>query len=515
MAFAVADKMSLNRIRNYYIFFTLFLSGAVILIIEIAGSRILAPFYGSTVFVWSSLITVTLGFLALGYFIGGFFADKYPRPQCFYFVIFLGAASALFLIKFNQYLLVFSDKFSFKFGPLVAGLALFAIPVFLLSMAGPYAIRLCSRIPEYAGHVSGIIFGVSTLGSLFGALLAGFYLLPNFFLRTIFSVFLAVLMVAAIIGLILEKSSRRMIAVSIFLLILLLLLPFFNTLKTDFSAAVIYHEPSFYGEIRVVEHLGQRCLEVNSSSQTCVSQKNGVQILSYGRLIASLLVAGGRNGDLLIVGLGGGILARDLKEKFKTVDSVEIDPKMVFTAKEFFGYNDSGSNTNTYIDDARNFIRKSVKKYDVIIVDAFSGANPVPHLYTRESFEEMKNILAPDGMLLVNSLGRPHGEGEILPQSVYKTLSSIFPYCKALSTENIKKDPEALGNIIFAASFKPEDFVIRDEFMVDYGKLTDEAEILTDGKNPIEIFSAASAGEVQKKYQQFLSSGPAKTTPVF
>ena len=115
----------LNKLRTYFLYLTLLVSGGVILVIEIAGARVLAPFYGSTIFVWSSLIAVTLGFLALGYFIGGFFADKYPKGQCFYFIIFLGGAIALLLIKLNQPLLVFSDRFGFKFGPLVATLMLF------------------------------------------------------------------------------------------------------------------------------------------------------------------------------------------------------------------------------------------------------------------------------------------------------------------------------------------------------------------------------------------------------
>src|SRR4030042_308912 len=153
--------MEKSSIKNYFLYFTLFVSGGVILIIEIAGTRILAPFFGSTIFVWSSLITTTLGFLALGYFLGGVLADKYPKAYCFYFAIFLGGGAALVLIKLNQHLLVFSDKFGFKFGPLVSSALLFALPLLLLSMAGPFAIRLLSREREHSGHVSGMVFGIS------------------------------------------------------------------------------------------------------------------------------------------------------------------------------------------------------------------------------------------------------------------------------------------------------------------------------------------------------------------
>ena len=110
-------KLSLNALRTSFLYFTLFIVGGVILVIEIAGTRILAPFFGATVFVWSSLITITLGFLALGYFLGGLLVDRYPRRTCFYSVIFLGGACSVVLIKLNQPLLVFSDRFGIRIGP--------------------------------------------------------------------------------------------------------------------------------------------------------------------------------------------------------------------------------------------------------------------------------------------------------------------------------------------------------------------------------------------------------------
>jgi len=144
-----------DLLRNIWLHLTLFITGAGVLVIEIVGTRVLSPFYGSTIFVWSSLIAVTLGFLALGYFASGFIADKFPKGSLLYFLIFLGGALALLLMKLNQPLLVFSDSFGFRMGPLVASLVLFALPLMFLGMAGPFVIRLMAVTLEQTGHVSG------------------------------------------------------------------------------------------------------------------------------------------------------------------------------------------------------------------------------------------------------------------------------------------------------------------------------------------------------------------------
>jgi len=496
---------SLPTLRTYFLYFTLFISGAVILVIEIAGARVLAPFYGSTIFVWSSLISVTLGFLALGYFIGGFIADKYPKGQLLYSILFLGGATGLLLIKSSVPLLSFSEQFGFRAGSLAATFLLFALPLFLLSMASPFAIRLLSRELEHTGHVSGSVFALSTVGSLGGALLVGFYLVPNFFISNIFTIAAAVMMGTTLVGLFLEKSPWRLILAAIVLFAAALLLPF-STGKDNDKVSVIHREPSFYGEIQVVEAHGLLCLVVESTTQTCIAE-DGTQSLSYGNLITATFGEDFHADSALLIGLGGGVLARDLKERFDTIDVVEIDPKMVRIAKEFFNYDDSDPGLNTFVADGRKFIRASGKKYDIIIVDAFVGANPVPHLYTKKALEEIKDILSPMGMMIANTLGRPKGEGEMLPRSLAKTVGSVFPYLEVISTENVEEDPDAFGNILFLASNVPKTFPIRDEFIVRYNEEDLEGAILlTDARNPIELLGAAFAEETHKRYKRFLSS---------
>jgi len=489
--------------KNYktaYLYATLFIVGAVILVVEIAGTRVLAPFYGSTIFVWSSLISITLGFLSLGYFVGGFFADKHPKGELFYAIIFTGAASSLFLIKISQPILVFSDTLGLRTGPLVATLLLFALPFFLLSMAGPFAIRLRAKNLEHTGHTSGVIFAVSTAGSLAGALLTGFYLIPNFFIENIFISATVILMIVALLGFFIERGSRQVTGVA-FLVVASLLFSGSHNLTLKEGVSIIHRTPSFYGEIAVAEREGVRCIVVNGISQTCIFQ-DGRQAFMYGHLITSLVDEETDFENALIIGLGGGTVARDLRPYFSAIDVVEIDPKMLSVAKEFFAFNDSLPELNTIIADGRKYLKTTEKTYDVVILDAFSGANPVPHLYTKESFEDIKNILSPGGIVVVNTLGWPYGEETALTHSVAKTINSVFPYIGIISSENIQENPEAFGNILFVASLEEKEFPIHERFVVLY----EEEDIkggmlLSDGRNSIETLGISVFEESQKGFQ--------------
>lgn len=492
--------------KNYFQYIILFITGAVILIVEIAGAKLLAPFYGSTIFVWSSMITVTMGFLALGYFAGGVLADKYPQAKWYYFWVSMGGLAAVLLLKFSYPILLFSEKFGFKGGALAAALMIFALPLAILSMAGPFVIRLKSHGNDAAGHVSGIVFGISTLGSLVGALLVGFYLIPNFFLPDIFIYSLFVLVLFSVFGIVLEKAPVWMIILPLVCLVIFFMVPFFE--KKNEKVSVLYHEPSFYGDVKVIEHGGLRCLEVNNSAQTCVDIRTDKQISPYGAMINALI----RDSfiprqNLLVLGLGGGVIARDLYNKYEynSVDTVEIDPKVAYVAGEFFGYDDSSERVNTFIGDARNYLRNVDKKYDVIVLDAFSGASPASHLYTKEAFIEMKKVLSSRGVLIVNSIGRPYGKGDILSRSIYRTISEVFAYNHVFSTQNVSDDIDDIGNVIFMSSLDPKKVEMREEYVVSYSDSDDKARILSDFLNPIGLMSALFVDETQRAYRDFIN----------
>lgn len=199
----------MEKIKNRFLYFTVFLTGAIILVIEIVGTRILAPFYGSTIFVWSSLITVTLAFLALGYWLGGSLADKKPKMSLLYWIIFIAGIAILLIPKYDRWVLIQTDKFGLQYGPLLGAFIIFAPSIFLLGMISPFAVKIHTKSLDHLGTTAGNLYAISTSGSLVGGLLAGFYFVPNFsvsFIINILSLSLFFLFLVWQISILLKKN---------------------------------------------------------------------------------------------------------------------------------------------------------------------------------------------------------------------------------------------------------------------------------------------------------------------
>lgn len=472
-----------------YLYLALFLEGATVLIIEIAGTRVIAPFYGSTIFVWSSLITISLGFLALGYMVGGFLGDKYPQAKLFYLLLFGGGAAMLLLIKLNEYILVFSDNFGLRLGPLIAAALLFSLPLCLLGTAGPFAIRLFAKNAEHSGHVSGLIFGLSTVGSLAGALLAGFYLVPNFLLANIFVTSAITIMVAAILGLILEKSSWFMIIFAILALFVLFIMPFIKY-KGDQKISVIHHEPSFYGDIKIIEKMGEfqkeRCMLVNGAAQTCVAVENNVPTAVYLVELALLSQSWPKDTKILLLGLGGGGFLKIMRPSF-AIDIVEIDPKIAELAKNYFGLALDG-NDALILDDARSYLRKTNKKYDIILSDLYLGHAMPIHLFTKEAIQIMRQRLNENGVLISNLIGDLQVKNSLI-SSLVRTEAEVFPKIIVSSYGG-----EGLSNILAHAAlnsaYKPDFQGLYRETAFDYK----EGIVIADNKNPLDLLLTERLG---------------------
>lgn len=199
-------------------------------------------------------------------------------------------------------------------------------------------------------------------------------------------------------------------------------------------------------------------------------------------------------------------MAPDLLENFYKVDGVEIDGKVVEVAEKYFGYDPFNERIKIYVTDGRNYLRSSSEKYDVIILDAFSGVSPVSHLHTKEAFAEMKEGLTGGGLLIINTIGYSYGEKAKLQRSLYKTLSEIFPEVIAMSTEGTDESSNGIGNIIFVASSREIDFPFGEEFLVKYEEDSLNNEIvLSDSRNPIELLGIPIFEESRESYRKFLT----------
>lgn len=396
-----------------------FVSGFAILLLEILGFRLFAPFYGNSIYVTGSMITVVLIALASGYVTGGRFADKYPDFKVLIKILFLSALY-LILIGFTyQYILGYLVKLGFVYGAIVSATVIFFVPMTLMSMTSPFLIKILSK-DNNVGKVSGNIFAVETLGSIAGSLITTFMFIPTFGSRLTLlgcAVFLTV-----IFGI---YSARKYSA-----LCCLAILPLFF-MKPVVGPYVIYSTESVYNVITVHNAPIGKYLALNHpgvmQSVEMSSDKIPMTYSVYFNIGPALSDAH----DILILGIGGGTSVSEFLYFYDAnIDAVEIDPAVVDVAKKYFNLETSNPKLKVFIEDAKIFLKQTDKLYDFIEVDVFQGGPYIPFfLATKEFYEELKPHLRQTGFVSVNMMGQ-HSQSDknSLIAVVGNTLSSVFPY---------------------------------------------------------------------------------------
>ena len=181
------------------IFVNAFAVGAVLMGFEMLGSRYLFPYFGGGIGTWAALISMVLCALTLGYFAGGDIVDKHPSPRVIAVSILL-ASGYLALVPATADPVMAWILAHIGDGPvaiLIAAAALILVPHSLLGTFSPVAIRLLLHSTGKSGRVAGMVYGVSTIGNVFGVLFTTFWLIPAIGSREITYVFALVLFVCS------------------------------------------------------------------------------------------------------------------------------------------------------------------------------------------------------------------------------------------------------------------------------------------------------------------------------
>lgn len=195
------------QMQSWLLIVQVFVAGAVSLAIEMAASRLLAPNFGSSLFVWASLIGLILLYLTIGYYLGGRLADRYPHAQALYMITLLAALLtgivpliAQPVLDWSLHLFANSSLVIF-YGSLLSVIVLFALPMILLGCVSPYAIRLRINQLGSAGRTAGMLYAISTAGSIVGTFLPVLVLLPDIGTRATFFSAALILALLSIVGL--------------------------------------------------------------------------------------------------------------------------------------------------------------------------------------------------------------------------------------------------------------------------------------------------------------------------
>ncbi len=189
-----------------------FLNGAVLLGLEIVASRVLAPYFGNSIFVWGSLISVFLLALSIGYFWGGSMADRYPSFTVLAMVVFVASAFVLVLplIYLPASRFMVSLDLEFRLSVLLTTMLFFLLPSVLIGMVSPYIIKLSASELAVIGQTAGNIYSVSTMGSITGALGVSFFLIPVMGTRAIILLAGGMLILAGLLCLAAQLMTLRL-----------------------------------------------------------------------------------------------------------------------------------------------------------------------------------------------------------------------------------------------------------------------------------------------------------------
>ena len=441
-----APQDGLSRGLRRYLFFTAATTGAAIMIVEILGAKMLAPYLGTSHFVWTAQIGVAMASLAFGYYLGGRWADSRPDLGKLYGAIIV---AALYLVAASLGIRSIANlcvDLPLPVGSLLASAFLFFIPLALLAMTGPFLIRvITSQLQGIGGNV-GRLSAVSTVGSFIGTGLIGYALIPLLPNTVTMMSTAGVLTLISLVYFTVWSSSKAKAVGGAVLVFGLGAYGIIDSQRSSFAGWVeIFRGNSSFGQIQVIDaKIDDRRYYLNdflTQNTYDREKKQSLSLFTYalhglGKAYTDRIDAA------LCIGVGVGIVPMNLVREGVKVDAVEINPAIVPVAEKFFGF--EPSKMNLVVGDGRQFLHRTRNRYELVVLDAFLGDSSPAHLMTREAFSEMKAVMQPGGVLVINCFGDRSPGKDFFAASLDKTLRSVFAGVRLHETGN--------GNMFFVAS---------------------------------------------------------------
>lgn len=495
--------------RKYDLEIAVFVCGAVVMIFELIGSRVVAPYIGTSIYVFTSLIGVILASLSFGYYYGGKLVDLRPNKEPLAFVILFSALAiiATTAIKDLVSALVFFTHFPIEIKSVVISVVLFAPASFFLGIVSPYAVRLRIKDVEKSGGTSGNLYAISTLGSIVGTFGAGFYLIPHF--GSFFSLILISVILVLTAFFLLSKKIYDFIKKHIFKVLFLSLAfgSFYYFVNITKSAGIIDDVNTEYNRILIMKGVDQ---ETKKPTIYLVTDPYGTQagvfadgddslVFGYTKFFKIIELLKPEAKSALVYGGAAYTYPRDFLKNFPEaiIDVVEIDPGMTKVAKKYFRLVDD-PRMNIFHEDGRVFINNTKSKYDVVFIDAFNSFSSIPfQLTTIEFIKKNKEALNKDGIILVNLISSIEGENGKFLNAEYATYSKVFKYVKIFAL-GPSVDPKSSQNIILLATDSEQiatfQNVKNNLKFEEYAKklwlkpIFEEMPVLTDDYAPVEFY---------------------------
>lgn len=514
-----------------FLLLVVFLAGIGTLGVEMAASRLLAPYFGTSQPIWAVVIGMTLIYLAIGYRLGGALADRTPDEKRLYQIIaWAGLLTGVIPLLSDPILRVSQQALSqiavgSFLGALAGILVLFAAPTILMAMVSPFAIRLQLKRVEQgiseAGKTAGSLSAISTVGSIVGTFLTVLILIPEIgTARTIYLI--AAFLIA--IGLIGLRDWRYLLMLVIVGAIAFYTLNTRGNIKTAdcFNCSLVHEEESQYNYMQVATRpwktfRGQNTETVNlilNEGQAIHSIYNEIYDKTGDPL--DLLTGGGpwdyfavtpyfypqRDAStvhsLLMLGSATGTMPKQFLAIYgddAKIDSVEIDPQIVAAGREYFKLEDAAvspkhPNYHVHVDDARYWLETKATKYDVIGMDAYHQPYIPFHLTTVEFFRSVQAHLNDQGVAVINAGKSPNGDDR-LGKALAGTMLQVFPQVFIIDTAGF--DNQIIVGVNRPVGDGPTNFADNYARMQNPVLRTVMNWSLTEGAEPVRAFTAKQA----------------------
>jgi spermidine synthase/MFS family permease len=435
-----------------------FLSSGCSLILEIVAGRILAPYIGVSLYTWTSIIGVVLAGISLGNYVGGHIADRWSSQRTLGIILLAGGLASLLVLPLT---LVAGDSNTLRVScsggsplgalctPQLAIMVkivllttlIFFLPSFILGMVSPVVVRLSLSNLATSGNTVGRIYAFSTLGSIFGTFLTGFWLIPAFGTREIvLGVGLLLVIMAVLLGNLWRVRGPSEGFVNIggaFLLFCLVGL----IDRTQALASGCYRETGYFC-IKVYDQAhGDRVLRtlvldhlVHSYSDMSDPTYYEYAYIKVYAEMTDYVASERPDYRAIFIGGGGYTLPRGMETTYpqSSIEVVEIDPGVTQTAYDQMGIDPNGRIVTHNVDARLYFDQiQGGPKFDLVFGDAFNDLSVPYHLTTREFDRQVRNVLRDDGFYLVNVIDKLYG-GQFIPSFV-RTLKTVFPHVYVMS----------------------------------------------------------------------------------
>ncbi len=447
-----------NKLFGYNLELIVFVTGACGMILELAGSRVLAPYAGSSLSTWTSLIGIVLGCLSLGYWLGGKLADKSQSYKVLAFIILVaGILIGLSgLIKDDILNFLARDlHLDIKLLSIISSLVLFGLPSIALGLVSPYAVRLKIEQISTSGKIVGNLYAISTFGSIFGTFIGGFYLIPYLGNSNLLFLLSFVLLLTALL------IAFRQMWPSLFIFILIIS---FNALRdqTEKSNLIVDIDSQFqriqiYPAVDKATSRPVYALKTDAGGiQSAVFTDGSTDLVfDYARAYKMSEIVNPDLGSALMIGGAAYSYPRDFLNSFNgsTMDVVEIDPTMTTIAKKYLFLKDD-ARLNIFHEDGRVFLNNCNTKYDVVYLDAFKSLSPPIQLTTKEAIQGISANMTEKGFLMANVISSFEGSRNRFLWAEYSTFKQVFPYVEIFRVYNV--DLKEAQNIMLVG-FKNRD----------------------------------------------------------